>query len=250
MLGRLAGEAVDLLYPPICAVCECDAPSRSPLCERCLLDLEHAGHESHCPHCGRPVGEGESPAGPCPWCDGRGVGRVKQVARLGLMASPLRELIHLIKYRGRWELADWLGEWLADDPGTARVMAEADAILPVPLHAIRQTHRGYNQSALIARVLAKRFGIPIIDPVVRAKSTLAQTALNSVTARQANLRDAFVLLDPSAVNGKRIVLVDDVMTTGATLRSLAWCLSSARPARLSACVVAVADPRGRRFEAV
>lgn len=249
---RVAGDAVDVLYPPVCVVCDSDARSASPLCERCLLDLAHTAVEAACPHCGKPVGmaiPGRA-AGPCPWCDGRGVGRIKQVARLGLMASPLRELIHQIKFRGRWELADWLGSRLCEVEGVRRIIDEADAIVPVPLHSVRQTYRGYNQAALIARQLARRRGLPVLEPAVRAKATVAQTALTSVAARQANLRDAFVLLDPAAVAGKRLVLVDDVMTTGATLRSFAWCLSAGRPVQISAVVAALADPRGKRFEEV
>ena len=245
---RFASDLVDLVYPPQCVVCDCDAPSGSPLCERCLLDLDHAAEVRACEHCAKPVGGDGRAAAPCPWCDGRGLGRIKRVARLGLMQSPLRELIHFIKFRGRWELAVWLGDRLAEQPAVRQVMAEADVVVPVPLHAIRQTYRGYNQSTLIARRLARRFRVPMANPVVRAKPTVAQTALTSVAARQANLRDAFVLLDPPAVEGKRVVLVDDVTTTGATLRSLAYCLSDARPAALAAVVVALADPRGRRFE--
>ena len=250
VLRQWARGAVDLVYPPVCVVCECDAPSSSPLCERCLLDLDHTSIDRACEHCGKPVGDGETTAAAvaCPWCDGRGVGRIKQVARLGLMGGPLRQLIHLIKYRGRWELADWLGHRLADHPAAVRILAEADVLVPVPLHALRQTYRGYNQAALIARQLSRRRRIPIVHPAVRAKSTVAQTALTSVAARQANLRDAFVLLEPALIEGKRVVLVDDVMTTGATLRSFAWSLSAARPAHLSAIVVALADPRGKRFE--
>lgn len=186
----------------------------------------------------------------CPWCDGGGVGHIKRVARLGLMVSPLRELIHQIKFRGRWELADWLGRLVGEQPAVGRLLAEADAIVPVPLHSLRRTYRGYNQAMLLARQLARRSGLPVLAPAVRARSTVAQTALTSVAARQQNLRDAFVLLDPASVHGKRLVLVDDVMTTGATLRSFAYCLWAARPASLGAVVIAIADPRGRAFEVV
>lgn len=247
-LRRIARDAVDLVYPPACAVCQCDAQSDSPLCERCLLDLEEATAESSCGACGRPVGSEGGKPGACPWCDGRGVGLVKRVARLGLMAPPLREVIHLIKFHGRWELAAWLGQRLAEHEAVRALLAQTDVIVPVPLHTIRQTYRGYNQSMLIARQLKRASGLPIIMPALRARSTVAQTSLSSVAARQKNLRDAFVLLDPSAITGKRLILVDDVMTTGATLRSFAWTLWAARPAGLSAVVAAIADPRGRRFE--
>ena len=216
--------------------------------------MELAEHSaiSACGACGRPVGTSgaNGKPGACPWCDGRGVGRVKAVARLGPMVPPLRELIHLIKFHGRWELADWLGRQLAQQQAVRDVLSHADALVPVPLHTVRQTYRGYNQSMLIARRLRQISGLPIIAPAVRARSTVAQTSLTSVVARQRNLRDAFVLLEPSLVSGRRLVLVDDVMTTGATLRSLAWTLWPARPAGLSAVVAAIADARGRGFDVV
>jgi ComF family protein len=178
------------------------------------------------------------------------VGRIKRVARLGLLAPPLRELIHHMKFHGRWELADWLGRRLALDTAVRRLLDGADAIVPVPLHAARQAHRGYNQAMQLARRLSRASGLPVLQPAVRARSTVAQTSLSSVVARQKNLRDAFVLLHPKMVLGRRLVLVDDVMTTGATLRSFGQCLWPGRPAGLSAVVAAIADPRGRGFQTV
>lgn len=252
-LRRIVRDAIDLIYPPLCVVCDCDARSGSPLCDACLADLAEASRQRPCIACGRPVGEGEDQRqrGPaCPWCHGRGVGRIKRVARLGMMASPLREVIHHVKFHGRWELAGWLGTMLAREAAVLSICGDADAIVPVPLHPFRKAHRGYNQAMLIARRLARVSHLPVIQPAVRARATVAQTSLSSVVARQKNLREAFVLLEPQLVENRRLVLVDDVMTTGATLRSLAHCLWPARPAALSAVVAAVADPKSKAFDVV
>ena len=238
-------QVVSLLYPSACVICRCDAPDKSPLCERCLLDLGELTGEPACAACGKPAA---GAGAPCPWCDGRGNGRIKRTARLGRFDGGLRNLVHLAKYAGRWELADWLGDALARSPAAGRLLAEADVIVPVPLHAARERARGYNQSDRLARRLGQHFRVAVNQPAARVRHTRVQASLKSTVARQANVRDAFVLLDPAAVAGRHVVLVDDVTTSGATLRSLAHAIHAAAPASLSACVVAVADPRRRDFE--
>ena len=238
-------DVVSLLYPATCVICRCDAPDKSPLCDRCLLDLGGLTGEPAHPCCGKPSAGGD---GPCPWCDGRGNGRIKRTARLGRFDAGLRDLVHLAKYAGRWEVADWLGDELARSPAAGRLLQGADVLVAVPLHAARQRARGYNQSDRVARRLGKRFGVGVEQPAARVRHTRVQASLKSTVARQANVRDAFVLLDPALVAGRHVVLVDDVTTSGATLRSLAHVLHAAGPASLSACVLAVADPRRRGFE--
>ena len=243
-------HVIDLLYPATCVLCRCDARDKSPLCDRCLLDLAELEQEPAFPCCGKPAAGNSvaDAAAPCPWCDGHGNGRIKRTVRLGRFDGGLRTLVHLAKYAGRWEVADWLGDELARSPAAQGVLRDADVIVPVPLHVARQRARGYNQSDRVARRLGKRFRVPVQQPAARVRHTRVQASLRSTVARQANVRDAFVLLDPPAVAGKRVVIVDDVTTSGATLRSLANALHAAGPASLSACVLAVADPRRRDFE--
>ena len=123
----------------------------------------------------------------------------------------------------------------------------ADRIIPVPLHPFRHFQRGYNQ----ADVIASRLGSTrLLRPIKRLRNTPTQTHLHSHEKRIENLRHAFSLTDPESIAGQRVLVIDDVMTSGATLQSIARALVPAKPKSLHALVLAIADPKGRHFEAV
>jgi ComF family protein len=130
------------------------------------------------------------------------------------------------------------------------LLSETDLVVSVPLHRLRQISRGYNQADVIARRLASRCRIASARPVIRLRNTESQTNLTSAAQREQNMRDAFALVNPEHVHARHVVVVDDVMTTGATLRAFARALRPARPASLCAIVIAVADPKGRDFQSV
>ncbi len=169
---------------------------------------------------------------------------------LGVFRDPLRHLIYAMKYHRRWTVAERLADRLLAQPAVSRVLAGVDCVVPVPLHRLRQVTRGFNQAEVIARRLAKRAGKRLSRPVVRLRNTETQTHLHSRAKREENLRDAFALVDPASIAGKHLTIVDDVMTTGATLKSFARCLKQAEPASLSAIVIAMADPKRRGFEII
>ena len=136
-------------------------------------------------------------------------------------------------------------------PRVREVLDQIDLLIPTPLHWSRHVRRGYNQADSLACRLAKyRKGIAVVRPIVRLKNTPAQTTVNSAADRAANLRFAFGLVDGRRIRGKRVALVDDVMTTGATLKAAARALDDAGPASIHAIVLAIADPRRRDFQAV
>jgi ComF family protein len=157
----------------------------------------------------------------------------------GAYEGVLRELIHLYKY-GRvktlaWPLSGLLAQALPRDEAF-------DATVPVPLYWRRRLQRGFNQAELLARGLSRRTGIPVVRALRRLRPTPAQAGLSN-TARRQNVSQAF---GARGVQGKRILLIDDVMTTGATAASCAAALKQAGARRVSLLTVARVD---RRMEA-
>lgn len=160
--------------------------------------------------------------------------------------GPLRAAILRFKYHGARYLADHLAELLANEEPVARAFdtsLSADVrLVPVPLHPTRLAQRGYNQSALIAAHLARRRGLAVVpDGLRRVRDTPPQQQLPR-NQRQANVRGAFAVADPSLA-GKAVFLVDDVCTTTATLREAARVLRQGGATSVDAVVLARASHR-------
>ena len=221
-----AGQAMlDLLYPPRCPGCGrvgftfCDAcqnriePPPAPACTRCGQPAET---ERLCVTCR------ETPS------------HLDRIASIAVFACPLRDAIHDLKYNNARSLARPLGARMATAWRQANFAA--DVIVPVPLHASRLAERGYNQSALLARIISKEIGVPIDESIlIRVKATQQQAKLKAVERRE-NVKDAFVCR--GSVAGKRIVLVDDVCTTGSTLEACAAALHTSDAASVWAFTLA------------
>jgi ComF family protein len=246
-LPALVSQVIDFCYPGRCAVCKAGVEGSAMLCPACDDELHKLEAAAGCTWCGRPIPE---VGAPCPHCLGDGIAHYDRVLRLGVFAEPLKHLIHQMKYHRQWGLAEDLAERLLAQERVKGVLSETDVIVPVPLHRLRQVMRGYNQAEVMATRLARRCRIRIARPVVRLRHTESQTEMTSAQAREDNLRDAFGLVSPKRVRGMHVVVVDDVMTTGATLRAVARALRPAKPASLSAMVIAVADPKGRDFQSI
>jgi ComF family protein len=165
--------------------------------------------------------------GPCGRCR-RQLSPFAQGASLGPFEGPLRSLLHALKYEGRRRAARQLGEALAGEPGVRRLLAADARLLPVPLHPARRRARGFNQAELLARALARHAaGCDVVTGVLaRHRDTPSQTGLGAAQRRR-NVRGAFAVRRPSLVAGRRLVLVDDVFTTGATARECARALHAA-----------------------
>ncbi len=136
-------------------------------------------------------------------------------------------LLHQLKYAGRRRAARRLAGLLLEEETVRRLLATGEVLVPVPLHPRRLRQRGFNQSALIAEALARRSGRPCCpEALARRLDTAPQAGLKAAERRR-NVRDAFVVRRRAAVAGRVVVLVDDVVTTGATAQACARALAEA-----------------------
>ena len=224
----------DLIYPPLCALCQCRLSSPAELiCEPCQTQLLPVSTPC-CDRCGFPL---ETPDQSCEACQGRTLHFLR--ARSALMFNqPVQALIHLLKYRRRRSIGVFLGECLGKIIVCEPWFAHIDTIVPLPLHSVRLRERGYNQSERIAKGFADYTGVPMnTGLVVRRRPTKTQTRL-SIEQRRENVKDAFATPPGQSLKGRHIVLVDDVLTTGASLDSCARALVDGGAAAVYALTVA------------
>ena len=242
----LAGYIADVVLPQHCAIC--DSPSDQWLCDGCRQSFEAIVAEPSCAICAAPL---VSDGSPCPRCLGRPGRLIRRAAALGRHDGALRELIHHLKYHHRWNLAARLAQYLKERPHAHDLIASADIIVPIPLHWRRRLHRGYNQSQLIAEAIAHAHAAVVCHALVRHRGTRQQTSLKSVSARVRNVRGVFApTRHAPKLAGRRVLLIDDVLTTQATLRAAARALQPIEPASIDALVLAVADPSNRNFTTI
>jgi ComF family protein len=158
----------------------------------------------------------------------------------GSFEGPLQQLIHLFKYAKVESLAEPLSRLLIQALPLDR---NFDAVIAMPMHWRKQWDRGFNQAELLARPVARRYGLKLWPNLRRKRYTKSQAGLTE-TERRANLKDSFGLSRPAHAAGRRFLLIDDVFTTGATLRAAAAVLKSAGAAHVSALTLARVDRRG------
>ena len=232
MLGRLA----DLLLPPVCIACRARIGSHGLLCGACFARIDFIAP----PICARlgvplPYDAGEGALSAAAIATPPVYDRARAAARY---SETMRELIQSFKYRDRQEGLALFARWLKQ--AGAELLADADLIVPVPLYPARLWWRRFNQSAMLAQALGRLTGIEVDCFVLkRVKRTASQVGL-SADQRRRNVAGAFKVdkAHAATVRGKRVVVIDDVITTGATAEACARALKRARAARVDVLALA------------
>ncbi|MSV36030.1 MAG: ComF family protein [Bryobacterales bacterium] len=231
-----------LLFPDDCRVCgeALREVSRVPVCAKCLRDPQPLVAEYFCVACKTPFVNAFplDESGRCTLCR-LGLTGFDAVYTYGSYEGSLRKLIHLFKFEKIHTLAVPLGKFLARAlPREERF----DAIVPMPLYWMRRWERGFNQSELLAREIGRGWNVPVKRAVRRVKATDAQAGLTNAK-RRANVSGAFAARKNANLKGARVLLVDDVMTTGATAAACARALKHAGAAHVALLAVARTDRR-------
>ncbi|SHM38745.1 comF family protein [Caldanaerovirga acetigignens] len=222
-INKIAGFFIDALYPekPYCILCGSKLKrGESLICSICQGRMEPLSPPL-CLKCGRPL-ERENTI--CEDC--RGKNRHFLEARaFGPYRGVLKDIIHLYKYRGKSGLCELIGEKMC---GTLKNQnwPSFDYLIPVPLHPERERERGFNQSLLLAEEISQRTGIPVFKGLVRTRPTEHQSLLEK-GLREVNVAGAFAVKHGLAINGKTLLLIDDVYTTGSTADECSKVLLSA-----------------------
>ncbi|HUZ03574.1 MAG TPA: ComF family protein [Thermomicrobiaceae bacterium] len=225
----LTAAVDELLFPPTCAGC---GTRGVWLCEDCARGLRAVPLPT-C-RCGRPAFYGSSVCAICAdWPDAVGAVRAAFV-----FEGPVRDSIHRFKYRRERARGQFLGTLLAEFALTvaAKNAVPADIVVPMPLYAARERERGFNQAEVLARPVAERLEIPVRRALQRTIETRSQVGLG-FEERQRNVQHAFKCL-AGAVEGAGVLVIDDVVTTGATFEAAARALLTAGAVRVDGLALA------------
>ena len=244
-LAWRAGRALlDLLLPPRCVACDASVDAPGLLCSDCFRKTGFIT-EPFCTRCGVPFANAAlgGPEHLCPAC--RSAPPVFRHARAALRSdTPGRRLILPFKHADRTELASVLAPHMAR--AGAALLRDADLLVPVPLHRGRLFRRRYNQAALLAQAVARIADRPAVPDALRRERATASLGEKSATERTAEVAGAFAVRPSRAkqIVGKQVLLIDDVMTSGATANACADVLLAAGATSVDVLVAArVPDPR-------
>ncbi len=227
---------LDAFLPPLCLSCAVPIDDQVGLCPSCRRDIAFI-HTPICSLCGRRL----PPAASCAHCH-HVAGFVNRYRAVFDYDRASRRLVLAFKYGDRLDAAPVYGRWMADFG--ADLVAEADSIVPIPLHWLRLWRRRYNQAAVLARTIGDHCGKPVyVDLLVRCRATKPQMGMNQ-DQRRLNVRGAFMIRPDRRIllAGRNILLIDDVLTSGATVEACAEILKNAGARSVDVLTLADARP--------
>lgn len=225
----MINDLIGLLFPQVCSACGNGLlKDEEVLCTHCCVDLPFA----------RYFGQPDNPVSKLLW------GRVEfETAGAGFIyksGSNLQKMIHQLKYRNGKDVGTFLGKLIGIELMTVPFVNDLDVVVPVPLHPSKKRKRGYNQAALIAAGIGEVTGVPVKEDVLKRKGyTKTQTKRNRIDRWQ-NV-DGIFELNNKSVTGQNVLLVDDVITTGATIEACARTLNKAVDTRIHIATVAFSN---------
>lgn len=220
-IRNVVGGIIDIIFPSRCIICGVflnDSPS-PPFCTTCLSGIHHIS-SPQCTRCGIPFPDSHGENHLCGECIS--TEQPFSIARaLGKYEGTLLTAIHRFKYGRKISAGTALGRIMAHRTCRSHDFEDFSLVIPVPLHTKRLRERGFNQSVILAREIARAHNIPLnLSSLERKVDTQQQTQLKK-NERGQNVRGAFALTKPGPIEGKKILLIDDVFTTGSTVRECA-----------------------------
>ena len=238
-LRSLGAGAVDLLLPGTCMACRAEEATTENLCQACNLRLLALVALPYCRRCGAGLSGGLPAAESCRACPST-LPRYDCVIRLGPYEDPLRIIVRQLKYHRQEALRGHLGRLLGAAVA-ARCEVPLDLVLSVPMHWRRRLARGYDHALVLAKAVAGELDLPVGNELLRVRHTPPQAHLTR-TRRIENVRGAFDVRRGAALAGAKVLLVDDVTTTGATANEAARGLLRAGASSVTLAAVAKAEP--------
>ncbi|MBL8567353.1 MAG: ComF family protein [Hyphomicrobiaceae bacterium] len=243
LVKRVVSPFLDTIVPPLCLACHAPLASHDALCSGCWSDIDFI-RPPLCDRLGLPLSydSGAGTLSALAVAEPPVYGRARAVAR---HTGAMRQLIHDLKFRDRQDARRLFGRWLAE--AGRELIAEADVLVPVPVHRMKLLRRRFNQAALLADELARLTGRPSAPLALeRRRKTATQLGLTR-EQRRTNVSRAFAVPDrrDPLVRGRRVLLVDDVITTGATISAATAALLDAGAANVDVLALAlVTDTTG------
>ncbi len=230
------GAITSLLYPPVCTICGLAVDAGDYLCLTCDSKTMRIV-PPFCERCSEPFAGAINDSFTCANCAHR-VLHFETAVAVYRSRGIVRRVIHDYKYRRQTHLRNLIAGWLCEALEDVRLRDRRfDIVVPVPLHPTRERERGFNQAALLAELLSARVGVPSKPVLERVRYTTTQTAFDRAE-RMENLHNAFRLRKTADVQGLRVLLIDDVLTTGSTLSECARVLKKGGAFSVHAAVAA------------